>query len=61
MDIKIDDTDIAIVVRRNGKAEIYIPAKDNIDISWRALHSMLQELRSLERAFTELVNKTYNQ
>lgn len=59
MDIKIDDTDIAIVVRRNGRAEAYVPEKDNMDISWKAMHSMLQEIRRLEKVFTELVNKTY--
>lgn len=59
MKIKIKDTDIAIVVRKDGTAEAYIPLEDDSDISWEALHSMLKEIRKLEMVFTELVNKTY--
>jgi len=55
--IVIDNTDIAIIVRRNGDAEAYVPMET--DISWKSLHSMLREIRKLEKVFTELVNKTY--
>ena len=59
MEIKLDKEDIAIVVKKGGKAEAYIPREDNI--SWESIHSMLKEIRKLEKVFTELVNKTYEE
>lgn len=55
--IEINNTDIAIVVRRDGKAEAYIPMED--EISWGSIHGMLKKIRKLELVFTELVNKTH--
>jgi hypothetical protein len=59
--INLEKDDIAIVVKPDGTSEVCVPFRDDgeNELTYQQLHQMLKEIRNLEKAFTELVNKTY--
>jgi len=59
--IKLGDNDVAIVVKSSGKSQVFIPFRNKGEnkLTAEQLRRMLKEIRTLELAFTEIVNQTF--
>jgi len=57
--MKVNKLDIAIRVTPKGASEILIPKDLEQELTYQQLMNMLQEIRKLELAFTEIVNQTF--